>query len=152
MSTLSETTVKAARAEVQNLSAREKTVRADYEDLVKRLMTEKDRIEKERDEARSQQNADERICAQRDEAIVSRNSWRDEANRLEIKLSDVTRRLQRAEEVRRANTRPEPSRLEIAARIMQGWAGNSLPGVMPGPDSALRIADSLIAAAKEVAK
>lgn len=116
------------------------------------------RIAAERDAARRWQTADERICAQRDEAMISRNSWRDEANRLEIKLSDVTRQLQRTKEVRCANTSPEPSRLEIAARIMQGWASNpSMESITGDPISrtisaALEIADFLIAAAKEVAK
>lgn len=50
-------------------------------------------------------------------------------------------------------TTSEPSRLEIAARIMQGWMANDQKYLMtPESDarSALRIADALIAAAKEV--
>lgn len=52
-----------------------------------------------------------------------------------------------------AAIRQEPSRLEIAAGIMQGWASNSnMEAIVPGERpaySALKIADFLIAAAKE---
>jgi len=47
----------------------------------------------------------------------------------------------------------EPSRLKIAAMILQGWASNPnltpvLPNDMRPPEGALRIADALILAAK----
>lgn len=51
--------------------------------------------------------------------------------------------------------KPEPSRLEIAAMILNGWASNpNVSSLRCGPDerpprSALRVADALIAAAKE---
>jgi hypothetical protein len=58
--------------------------------------------------------------------------------------------------VKRADTTPDPSRLEIAARIIQGLAANSELGGMSdywikfACKSALSAADALIAAAKEV--
>jgi hypothetical protein len=49
----------------------------------------------------------------------------------------------------RKNTRPEPSRLEIAAGIMQGWAAAPVVDLRHLEIAALRHADALIAAAKE---
>lgn len=144
----------AALREVQDISAREKTVRADYEDLVKRLMTEKDRIEKERDEARSQQNADERICAQRDEfriqrdaAIRERDVARETCDKAHAEIKRLKARIDEMD-----NFDLEPSRLEIAARIMAGWASN--PHASPATEdrhvtAALRVADALITAANK---
>lgn len=82
---------------------------------------------KERDEARA-------LC---DEASRQRDGWRANAERLEARINA------------RNDSNPEPSRLEIAARIMQGWAAN--PRFFYGYEAiALRTADALIAAAKEV--
>jgi hypothetical protein len=80
---------------------------------------------------------------QLEDAIKERDSWRDEAKRLEIKLSDAIRQLERAKEVRRANTTPEPSRLEIAARIMQAFISSGA-FVIDIPEQSLAYADALI--------
>lgn len=80
---------------------------------------------------------------ERSEALV-------EANRLKMDLRILNETVRND---RLVATRPEPSRLEIAAGIIEGWASNSnMEAIVPGERpaySALKIADFLIAAAKE---
>jgi chromosome segregation ATPase len=118
---------------------------------------ESHRLLTERNEARSQQTADERICAQRDEfriqrdaAIKERDVARDTRDRAHAEIERLKARIDEMD-----NSDLEPSRLEIAARIMQGWASNpNMEAMAAGPgerpaNAALRIADALIAAANK---
>jgi len=61
------------------------------------------------------------------------------------RLEELERDLVR---LRRVTTRPEPSRLEIAAMAMQGFIQSS-GFIIDVPNNALAYADALIAAAKE---
>jgi hypothetical protein len=84
---------------------------------------------------------------------------RDNATYLADKANNEVARLKRDQTksatVKQSLTvRPEPSRLEIAAMILQGWASNPNIEALANaenkrpPFAALRIADALIAAAK----
>jgi len=63
------------------------------------------------------------------------------ADRLEELERDLVR-------LRRVTTRPEPSRLEIAAMIVAQWAGAKAGEINTTEWNALGLADALIAAAK----
>jgi len=99
-------------------------------------------LTKERDEARAEM---ERLKTELSESIRERNktvadliNQRDEA----LKNQQPTTVAQQL------TTRPEPSRLEIAALAMQGFITSS-GFVIDIPKNALEYADKLIAAAKE---
>jgi NurA-like 5'-3' nuclease len=104
---------------------------------------------KERDEAR-----EERDQARSDRDFIFRDNLRIEKERDEalVKVTWLVEQLN----MKRADTTPDPSRLEIAARIIQGLAANSeLDGMSDywikfACKLALSAADALIAAAKEV--
>ena len=75
--------------------------------------------------------------------IEMRNQAEDERDELKLRL----------EQLQSALTRPEPSRLEIAAIILSGLAAGSGLSLNTSPKEAIWLADTLIAEArKEVAK
>ena len=126
-------------------------------------------VERERDEARAEV---ERLLNLGHAAARARDEYRDEVKRLTKELEDSTNHYNRLHDLLRGDverlkqelhdagiensgqaaqlerTRPEPSRLEIAAMLMAGSIASPDACALDAVD-ALEMADALIAAARE---
>lgn len=104
-----------ARAEVERLTMEFAAANSEIEKLVKESDEACAELAELREVNAELREDEKRLLVERDEARV-------EANRLTNLVSTLTHRL---EEARNASTRPEPSRLEIAAMIYAAWNANS---------------------------
>jgi len=107
-------------------------------------------IEMERDEARAAwqvQRANKNTLADLAVAIEQRDEARADVERLKAELHDTIDSY-KLNNLQPKTTRPEPSRLEIAAMAMQGFITSS-GFIIDLPKNSLEYADALIAAAKE---
>jgi uncharacterized coiled-coil DUF342 family protein len=143
----SDPTAQELRAEIERLKQELSDSTNHYNGIINDLV-------KLRDEARAEvqrfkeENDDILTAAARDGALMS-----SEYRRLEIELRERDETIVRLKDALRDSTETsqEPSRLEIAAMLYKGMLSSGY--IWGDPEkTAIRSADALIAAAKEVAK
>jgi len=99
-------------------------------------------LQRKSDEARAEVERVKKCCEEGDKSYQREREAHAECRR------DLAMALDKLENQSTEMTRPEPSRLEIAAMAMQGFITSS-GFIMDIPKNSLEYADALIAAAKE---
>jgi chromosome segregation ATPase len=130
-----------ARSEVERLTMEFAAANSELEKLTKEL-------EEAQKQIKDLQGLAVDLFSARDNAIAERDAARLLNQELKTELDHALVELHQA----RANTRSEPSRLEIAAMLLAGWFCNfDNPDALacPRPKWWIEQADALIAAAKE---